>query len=78
MVVMIVTWWWWSCLNGDAIADGDSHNVTHEHSDGDFDGHHGDDVDGWSVTDFAKDDDNGEGNDDRELKQSRVRRLRTR
>ena len=26
--------------------DGDSHNVTHEHSDGDFDGHHGDDVDG--------------------------------
>ena len=33
---------------------------------------------GWSVTDFAKDDDdNGEGNDDRELKQSRLRRLRT-
>ena len=59
--------------------DGDSHNVTHEHSDGDFDGHHGDDVDGWSVTYFAKDDDdNGEGNDDRELKQSRLRRLRTR
>ena len=59
--------------------DGDSHNVTHEHSDSDFDGHHGDDVDGWSVTDFAKDDDdNGEGNDDRELKQSRLRRLRTR
>ena len=26
--------------------DGDSHKVTHENSDSDFDGHHGDDVDG--------------------------------
>ncbi|CAH3136999.1 unnamed protein product, partial [Porites lobata] len=57
--------------------DDDTHKVTHENRDGDFDGHHGDDVDGWSVTDFAKADDNGEGNDVRELKQSRLQWLRT-